>query len=99
MENAIKHTPGPWHIGVRQPNSDKFIYGQDGSEVANCDMLTNFHDVNLANARLIAAAPDMLEALEKAASILEDEYQTTDCRHPSKTGLYAVIAKAKGENP
>ena len=55
-----KHTPGPWRIGVRQPHSDKFIYGADGTEIANCDRLTNFPDENLANARLIAAAPDGL---------------------------------------
>ena len=62
MEN--KHTPGPWHIGVRQPNSDKFIYGPNGSEVANCDRQTNFPHENEANARLIAAAPELLGALQ-----------------------------------
>jgi hypothetical protein len=54
-----------WHIGVRQTTYDKFIYGAKGEEIADCDMKTNFEDVNLANARLIAAAPEMLELLER----------------------------------
>jgi len=66
-----KHTPGPWRIGVRQSNSDKFIYGANGGEVANCDRLINFADENLANARLIAAAPDLLDLLILAAQRVE----------------------------
>jgi protein-disulfide isomerase-like protein with CxxC motif len=54
-----------WHIGVRQPSSDKFIYGSKGEEIADCDMKTNFPDENLANARLIAHAPELLELLER----------------------------------
>lgn len=60
-----KHTAGPWHIGIRQPVSDKFVFGPNGEEVANCDRLTNFPDENLANARLIASAPELLEALKR----------------------------------
>ena len=59
-----KHTPGPWRLGIRQPTSDKFIYGQNGEEIADCDMINNFPENNLANARLIAAAPDLLNAVE-----------------------------------
>jgi hypothetical protein len=58
-----KYTPGPWRIGVRQPTSDKFIYGNLGEEIADCDRLLNFSDDNLANARLIAQAPAMLDSL------------------------------------
>lgn len=51
-----KHTALPWRIGVRQPDSCKFIYDAKGGEVANCDMLTNFADDNLANAAFIVRA-------------------------------------------
>lgn len=99
-----KHTPGPWHIGVRQPNSDKFIYGQNGEEIANCDRLTNFPDVNLANARLIAAAPELLEALGKIEAELSNLAGLTLDSGDNAT-LYDLsgiarteIAKAKGES-
>ena len=50
----------------------------------------------MANARLISAAPDLLEALQLAVGVIEDEYGfddsiAVDCR--------AAIAKALGETP
>lgn len=62
MENKTQtHTPGPWRMGKRA--YDRAIYGQQGAEVAS--MLDLFHTPaeSLANARLIAAAPDLLESL------------------------------------
>lgn len=70
----MSHTPGPWHIGVRQPSSYKFIYGPSGEEVADCDRTTNFPSENLGNARLIAAAPHMLDTLEGVLRILKHSY-------------------------
>lgn len=94
-----KHTEGPWHIGVRQPASDKFIYGPKGEEVADCDRLTNFPDENLGNARLIAAAPELLEACKYALECLEELQSEID---PESSGygrwkqLKEAIAKAEG---
>ena len=56
------HTPGPWKVvpvGVRTHWSD--IVGSDGQIVAQA---MNIHGAmrELANARLIAAAPDLLDA-------------------------------------
>jgi hypothetical protein len=56
-----KHTPGPWRRNM-QANTlrgagDHFV----------CDM----NDVASANARLIEAAPDLLEALREALPALE----------------------------
>ena len=92
-----KHTPGPWHIGVRQPNSDKFIYGKDGTEVANCDRLTNFAHENEANARLIAAAPDLLELVRRMGAHIADQCGE-GLVHPLAAEARALIAKATGEN-
>ena len=66
---SAKYTPGPWHIGIRRPSSDKFIYGPSGEEVADCDMLPNHQHENTANARLISAAPELLEVLEEMTGI------------------------------
>ena len=64
MSTQSNHTAGPWHIGLRQPTSDKFIYGASGEEIADCDRETNFPQDNLANARLVSAAPELLAALQ-----------------------------------
>ena len=54
------HTSGPWYLGRRAGNPA--IYGKDGTEVA--EILHGLTDEWRANARLIAAAPEMLAALE-----------------------------------
>lgn len=56
-----KHTPGPWRI-----HSD-YIESDTGYEV--CQVKTNHPrnaDTQAANARLIAAAPDLLKACQSA---------------------------------
>lgn len=66
----IKHTPGPWHViqhgtmVVSDPNGDiekthiASIVGHNGDANFNANGLE-------ANAKLIAAAPDLLEALQR----------------------------------
>lgn len=64
MNTQIKHTPGPWHIGMKP---GPMIYGQNGEQVADCrciDLLGR--DEAQANLALIAAAPAMYEALRLA---------------------------------
>jgi len=60
----MKHTPGPW------TNSGGTIESADGWHVASVH--GNGGD-QLANARLIAAAPEMLELLEAALVEWDDE--------------------------
>jgi hypothetical protein len=56
-----KHTPGPWESG----NGTTSIYGSDGKEVARRIWHGPQDDErSLANARLIAASPEVLEALK-----------------------------------
>jgi hypothetical protein len=65
-----KHTPGPWHIGVRQ--AEQIVYDQKGWAVANATVYHGKEDREemRANARLMAAAPEMLEALYRAGFAL-----------------------------
>ena len=54
------HTNSPWHFGKR---ADKVaIYGKDGTEIA--EILHGFTPEWRENARLIAAAPEMLAHLK-----------------------------------
>ena len=59
-----KHTPGPWHSSTLRYKSDyELIY--DKSDRIICQMYDRFEDdfTNYeANAKLIIAAPDLLEA-------------------------------------
>lgn len=63
------HTPGPW---AAQPHDLKCwtVVAGAGSSVAHVDLRSE-PEITEANARLIAAAPDLLEALKFAEAILE----------------------------
>jgi hypothetical protein len=80
----IKHTPGPWVIdgSVNAENLD--VINSEGRIAMIDDSRStgwNVPTIN-ANARLIAAAPELLEALKDAIEIIEG------------TGLDASIQRA-----
>ena len=54
------HTNSPWHLGKRAGNPA--IYGKDGTEIA--EILQGLTPEWRENARLIAAAPEMLAHLK-----------------------------------
>ena len=67
MTTQAKHTPGPWAAnddGLVLGNLDN--YEGEAPLVCTCGGADDFNmepDLHLANARLIASAPEMLEAL------------------------------------
>ena len=89
----VKHTPGPWHISSDDPLAVRAEDGDgDDWEVANAVDYCGFPEIqSKANARLIAAAPDLLAALERLA---ESPMFLAIEGHAEAT---AAIAKAKGE--
>lgn len=65
-----QHTAGPWHVG--ENNDQAIVFDADGWAVCDCK---TYHrkgriDEMRSNARLIAAAPDLLDALERAVKWL-----------------------------
>ena len=64
----MKHTPGPWDVC-----GDVDITGPQGEFVATAHVPGSEVGTarEYANARLIAAAPDLLEALRMAAGFIE----------------------------
>lgn len=97
------HTPGPWLVNFEQNKFDSRhskVQVVDGSSaslnngglplvLANVNAMP-FNDESepLANAHLIAAAPDLLAALERLAHPMADDDDLDYARE--------VIAKAKG---
>lgn len=62
------HTPGPWSVSNGLP----IVWAKDGErQIADCDKgpLRSAGE-DLANAYLIASAPDLFEALEDAAFLM-----------------------------
>ena len=90
-----KHTPGPWRIGAPPPNGEQTIGNSQGLMVAiattGAGIPTN------ANARLISAAPDLLEALQAIVSTCS--VRIDDPRIDHFDAARRAIAKAKGERP
>lgn len=95
------HTQGPWtsvYANDTGPDDDYFvefyeINTLDGTEIAKAG--------TEANARLIAAAPDLLEALQECLPHLERDDQHIDALgwlKPHYTKACAAIHKATGEN-
>lgn len=90
------HTPGPWAIsqshGFRTgaPANAYTINGACGTVATtpNPNVASN-----AANARLIAAAPELLAALQ---ALLEVVPQTYDCRH-ELADARAAVARATGD--
>lgn len=86
----MAHTPGPWHIYA------KYNVMAGRRSVASAGGYSSSHNFdlveaeNVANARLIAASPIMLDALRLAlphVPLLSDEH----------TAVLAAIAQAEGE--
>jgi len=97
---SAQHIPGPW----------KYIEGTDvyaeinGGTVCEVYIGSLSAERRSATANLIAAAPELLEALEKCIYIIgasADEYETLwrsdDEVNAAYDAAFAAIAKAKGE--
>lgn len=88
-----KHTPGPWKLKKDRRTDCIEILG-DGWGLANLSPLLRAGGVteNEANARLFAAAPDMLEALHK---VVLDE-QCDGMAQETRNAIADALAKAAG---
>jgi len=84
------HTPGPWRVQV-MANGEGLICVLPASNLAVADCC------DMADARLIAAAPDMLDALKAALKIV-DAYRKISGGDGDVTALTMrqTIAKATG---
>ena len=91
MSDAPKFTPGPWHCTAKHSRQ---VSDARGFKIAKCLLKTKGANFEIsvqeaeANARLIAAAPEMYEALLHAQANMPHPDQMID----------AAIAKAEGRS-
>lgn len=100
-----QHTPGPWE--AVKSNRNQFAWDVIGAlgmvpTIARLGLVDPHEEAVKANARLIAAAPELLEALKLAADQLDE---VVDMNNPANwldnskatlEFLHQAIAKAEG---
>jgi hypothetical protein len=89
----MKHTPGPWVIDWNVSRLD--VFSSDAATLIATLRRSTLSDgigkTTIANARLIAAAPDLLEALQ----LLLDIERGGDQGGSFRERLYAAFRKAE----
>ena len=101
-ENAkIRHTPGPWV--ARRLEKEGFCYedvmDEYGYYIATCHEGVRCESNAGANARLIAAAPDLLASLQRIVAVLDKQVASPHLaeRASPLAQAKAAISKATGE--
>ena len=84
------HTPGPWHVGLKP---GPMVYGPQGEQIVGLNVMLDSDEV-LANAKFIAAAPAMYEAIRKVIEHRAKEY--LDNTVEPYCSLVAALAQAEG---
>ena len=84
----MSHAPTPW------TQTDGIVYDAEGDRIADCDFGTR---QDQANARLICASPDLLEALQIILPYASRLIQGTTEGEPILQKARQTIRKATGE--
>ena len=98
MEKEV-HTPGPWEAAWESGDKDIYIGELGYADYRNCFARVDYDDVDHAeaeaNARLIAAAPELLEALDElhAKAVVGTDAE----RYGALDKAWRAITKARGE--
>jgi hypothetical protein len=108
LQVAISPTPGPWVAWRTTISAHVSRGGETGMHIASCDIgAGDWHDPDrsegVANARLIAAAPELLEAL-KGLSVILTRAESNASGNPEWeivsrriNAARAAISKAEGK--
>ncbi len=92
-----KFTKGPWSVGLTKATQLKTtIYAADGGSIANLgNARKRNHSEMEANARLLAAAPELLEACEILLDYVLEE-NGPNCRGAKEA--ITAIARVRGRD-
>lgn len=104
MKNETKHTPGPWIVSEHKAHNGCFQIKSFSKFEHRAFLVTETPSwdgvEDKANARLIAAAPDLYEAVQGLMLWLMDDAIEAE-KNGRKIGAYesarAALAKARGE--
>ena len=97
---TLKHTPGPWTTDVHgfiyaAPDSELPERTNQGASIVVAKVLKHSSGRPIANARLISAAPILLEAAKRLVETHNcEDFATPPCEHC--LFAYAAIAMAEG---
>jgi len=103
LASRVSHTPGPWRIG----DAGNTVFGPPTSAISPRTVAripkvplpckVSEIDENIANAHLIAAAPELLSVLEQCLVALIDETGNVPRReYDASVAAREAIARAKG---
>lgn len=84
-----KHSPGPWAV-----DSEGYIFLRDCGRPADIAVLSDAS--NVADGRLIAAAPDLLAAAKLGLARIESDIEGSRNWTAEGDALRAAIGKAEG---
>lgn len=78
------HTPGPWtiHTDPRFPNVRTILFPDGETEFENTAAASN--QTEMANLRLCAAAPELLDALKGVFALMDEGFLVRNIRDDSK---------------
>ncbi len=102
---VVSHTPGPWREGPTDGIGQRgklTIVDSLGLKVADCEArkvglkFERSLPEDTANARLIAAAPDLLATLKALIDLLNEDLDPDQCA--AWDAAVAAIAKAEGRS-
>lgn len=97
-----KHTPGPWVVGYGDAVGIGEVFGvgldtePDWTPVCMLSLSENVNELDEANASLIAAAPELLDALQSLID-MDVAYQRGPKVWEAVENARAAIAKATGD--
>jgi hypothetical protein len=90
-ETVMSHTPGPWELDDYDERCNGWAIRGDELQVAVALYLGGTA-LAKRNARLIAAAPELLQELKRAKSVIEG------AGYPVDSSITRAIAKAEGRS-
>lgn len=105
-----KRTPGPWMVATCRAGSMLAVIDQEGSIIAELVQWRTSTNPQIrqeppANAQLMAAAPELLEACEAHMAALgskirdgKDRPEYAEAIYQAQKKMIAAIAKARGES-
>lgn len=95
-----KHTPGPWWVVADDPRDRNFaalVATSTATYSIDCTRSGADRHEDMANAHLIAAAPDLLAALEDLRLACADAYKAGRIDAEAFVRAGNVLARARGE--